>query len=206
MSPGYDRADQDDFRRTITGRCLACHTAYAAPGQGSNLTTSEPLFGDRIPEGIDCQRCHKPGRAHVEAAGSGQARKEAIRGSIMNPATLTRDRQLEVCMQCHLETTHFALPSEILRYPQQPFSYGPGESLRESILFFDYAPDTGHGDTFDIVNAAYRMRKSACFRSSRMTCTTCHDAHSVPRSEDAVAHYTSSVICPSGEPRMSCMP
>jgi tetratricopeptide (TPR) repeat protein len=187
MSPGYDRADQDDFRRTITARCLSCHTASPPPGQGSNLTTSEPLFGDRIPEGVDCQRCHGPGRAHIEAAGSGRATPESIRAAIVNPARLNRDRQLEVCMQCHLETTQFALPHEILRHPQQPFSYRPGQPLGDSIVFFDHAPGSGYDDKFEIVNAAYRLRKSACFRSSQMTCTTCHDTHS---SEQAAAHYT----------------
>jgi predicted CXXCH cytochrome family protein len=190
MSPGYDRADQDDFRRTIVSRCLACHTAYPPLGQGLNLATSEPLFGDRIPEGIDCLRCHGPGRAHVEAAGSGSATPESIRAAIVNPARLNRDRQLEVCMQCHLETTHFALPNEILRDPQHPFSYRPGEPLGDFILFFDHAPGTGYDDKFEIVNAAYRLRKSACFQSSQMTCTTCHDAHSVQRPEEATAHYT----------------
>jgi predicted CXXCH cytochrome family protein len=193
MSPGYDRADQDDFRRTITARCLSCHTAYPPPGQGSNLTTSEPLFGDRIPEGIDCQRCHGPGRTHIEAAGSGRATPESIRAAIVNPAKLNRDRQLEVCMQCHLETTQFALPHEILRHPQQPFSYRPGEPLGDSTVFFDHAPGTGYDDKFEIVNAAYRLRKSACFRSSQITCTTCHDTHSVQLPEVAAARYT--VIC-----------
>jgi tetratricopeptide (TPR) repeat protein len=190
MSPGYDRADQDDFRRTIIARCLSCHNAYPPPGQSSNLSTSEPLFGDRIPEGIDCQRCHGPGRAHIEAAGSGHATLESVRAAIVNPARLNRERQLEVCMQCHLETTHFALPNEILRHPQQPFSYQPGEPLGDSILFFDHAPGTGHDDKFEIVNAAYRLRKSACFRSSQMTCTTCHDTHYVLPPEKAAARYT----------------
>ena len=188
MSPGYDRADQDDFRRTVVARCLSCHTAYPL-GQGSNLSTSEPLFGDRIPEGIDCQRCHGPGRAHIEAAGSGHATPESVRAAIVNPARLNRDRQLEVCLQCHLETTHFALPNEILRHPQQPFSYRPGEPLGDSILFFDHAPGTGHDDKFEIVSAAYRLRKSACFRSSQLTCTTCHDAHSILPPEKVAAHY-----------------
>ena len=70
MSPGYDRANQEDFRRTIISECLFCHTSYPAPEQGFNLTTNQPVFGDDIPEGIDCQRCHGPGRAHIEAAGS----------------------------------------------------------------------------------------------------------------------------------------
>ena len=190
MSPGYDRANQEDFRRTIISECLSCHTSYPAPEQGSNLTTNEPLFGDRIPEGIDCQRCHGPGRAHIEAAGSGHASPESIRAAIVNPAKLNRDRQLEVCMQCHLETTHFSLPNEILRYSQQPFSYRPGEPLGDYELFFDHAPGTGYDDKFEIVHAAYRLRKSACFQASQMTCTTCHNPHSIPRGEDAAEHYT----------------
>src|SRR5579864_9350488 len=89
MSPGYDRPNQEDFRRTIISECLSCHASY--PEQGSNLTTNEPVFGD-VPEGIDCQRCHGPGRAHLEAA-SGHANLETIRRSIVNPAKLNRDRQ-----------------------------------------------------------------------------------------------------------------
>jgi len=195
MSPGYDRLDQDDFRRTIVARCLGCHDAYPPPGQGSNLTTSEPVFGENIAEGIDCQRCHGPGRAHVEAAGSGRASREYIRRAIVNPGKLDRDRQLEVCMQCHLETTHFSLPGDLVRYSHQPFSYQPGQPLGDFILFFDHAPGTGYDDKFEIVNAAYRLRRSACFRSSQMTCTTCHDAHSTMPPEEAVAHFTA--VCRS---------
>jgi predicted CXXCH cytochrome family protein len=188
MSPGYDRADQEDFRRTIMARCLACHTAYPAPSQASNLATNEPLFGDLLPEGIDCQRCHGPGRQHIEVA-SAHATLAAIRAAIVNPARLNRDEQLEVCMQCHLETTHFSLPSEILRDPQQPFSYRPGKPLGDSILFFDHAQGTGHDDKFEIAHAAYRLRKSACFRTSQMTCTTCHNPHAVLSPEQAATHY-----------------
>jgi predicted CXXCH cytochrome family protein len=195
MSPGYDRADQDDFRRSIAARCLGCHDAYPSPGQGSNLTTSEPVFGEHIPDGIDCQRCHGPGRAHVEAAGSGHASLDSIRRAIVNPGKLDRDRQMEVCMQCHLETTHFSLPGDLLRYSHQPFSYQPGQPLGDFILFFDHAPGSGYDDKFEIVNAAYRLRRSACFRSSQMTCTTCHDAHSTMRPKEAAAHFTA--VCRS---------
>ena len=195
MSPGYDRADQQDFRRTIVARCLACHTAYPVRGQTANLATNEPRFGDRIPEGIDCQRCHGPGLAHIKAATSLHATAASIRTSIVDPARLSRGRQLEVCMQCHLETTHFSLPSEILRDPQQPFSYRPGDPLGDSILFFDHAPGTGHDDKFEIAHAAYRLRKSDCFRESQMTCTTCHNPHAVSPPQDAAMHYTS--ICRS---------
>ena len=108
MSPGYDRANQQDFRRTIVNECFSCHNAYpqsAQPGRAPASRFADPVFGEQVPQGIDCQRCHGPGRAHAEAAGSGKATPETIRRLIVNPAELDRERQLETCMQCHLETT-----------------------------------------------------------------------------------------------------
>ena len=196
MSPGYDRANQQDFRRTIVNECFSCHNAYPQPcdhkagatcdSRASNFT--DPTFGDRVPEGIDCQRCHGPGRAHIEAAGSGKATPETIRRTIVNPARLTRDRQLETCFQCHLETTS-RMASRLPRYEHAPFSYQPGEPLSDYFGHFDHAPGTEHDDKFEIAHAAYRLRKSACFRSSRMTCTTCHNPHRIPRGEEADRHY-----------------
>ena len=64
MNPGYDRADHMDFRRKLDRECFFCHNAYP------NLDSQAPELALRgvIPEGIDCQRCHGPGRSHVEKA------------------------------------------------------------------------------------------------------------------------------------------
>ena len=53
-------------------------------------------------------------------------------------------------------------------------------------------PGTGREDKFEIVNAAYRLRRSACFLKSngKMLCTTCHNPHDIPRGEEAARHYT----------------
>lgn len=174
MSPGYDDARQEDFRRQVPDDCLLCHNGYPR---------------DTTVEGIDCQRCHGPGRAHVDAAGSGKATTEKIRATIVNPARLGRDRQLDDCMQCHLETTSLRLPNAIRRYGRAPFSYRPGESLSDYELFFDHAPATGFDDQFEVAHQAYRLRKSACFLQSRMTCTTCHDPHQALRGRQAIDHY-----------------
>jgi predicted CXXCH cytochrome family protein len=112
----------------------------------------------------------------------------------VNPARLNRDRQLEVCMQCHLETTSRYVPNTIRRYGRSPFSYRPGQPLGDYAIYFDHGKD-GHGkddqgDRFEIAHAAYRLRKSACFRASQMTCTTCHDPHQALRGQEATEHYT----------------
>jgi len=189
LNPGYDHANHPDFRREITHECVFCHNAFPEIAPGSDRVGSEPRFPGRMPEGIDCQRCHGPGRAHVEAARSGDP--QMIRKAIVNPAGWTPERQLELCMQCHLETTSTRLPHTILRLNRGAFSYRPGEPLADYALHFDHAPRKGWDDKFEIASHAYRLRKSVCFERSagKMTCTTCHDPHSVPRGESAVEHY-----------------
>ncbi|MFN7934909.1 MAG: tetratricopeptide repeat protein [Bryobacteraceae bacterium] len=179
MSPGYDRPDHQGFRRKISTDCMFCHNAYPA---NRNVTpASEPVFAGKLPEGIDCQRCHGPGRDHVEAATAGK--KDAARTAIVNPARLPADRSFEVCMQCHLETTSLPLPNSLLRFGRGAFSYDVGKPLVEFALHFDHGE--GRKDKFEIVSSVYRLRQSACFlKSGKMQCTTCHDAHR-PAREDA---------------------
>jgi predicted CXXCH cytochrome family protein len=194
MNPGYDRPDHEGFRRQVTYECMFCHNAYPAIPAGHERPFAEPVYPRTLPEGIDCQRCHGPGGRHVELAGSG-AERARVRGAIVNPARLNAERQMEVCMVCHLETTSFPLPNGIVRYDRGPFSFKPGEPMGAFILSFDHAPGTGREEKFEIVNAAYRLRRSACFLKSngKMLCTTCHNPHDVPRGERAVRHY--AAVC-----------
>jgi tetratricopeptide (TPR) repeat protein len=191
MNPGYDRPDPPGFGRNVTHPCMFCHNGIPDIPAASAEPGAEPVFPGRLPEGIDCQRCHGPGSKHVQIAESG-AKPEEIRAAIVNPARLSPERQMEVCMQCHLETTSAPLPTAIVRYERGPFSYRPGEPLGDFLLQFDHAPGTGREDKFEIVSAAYRLRRSECFRESAgaMQCTTCHNPHDIPRGEEAARHYT----------------
>jgi predicted CXXCH cytochrome family protein len=192
MEPGHDGASILPPRQ-IAYECMSCHNAYPRIPPGHEEPGAEPLYEGALPEGIDCQRCHGPGGNHVRAAQQG-AVAQAVRQAIVNPARLPADRQMEVCLQCHLETTSQPLPHSIVKYNRAPFSYKPGEPLANFELFFDRAAGTHHDD-FEIAHSAYRLRQSQCFLRSagKLTCTTCHNPHDIRRGEQAVQHY--NAVC-----------
>lgn len=163
MSPGYDRPDHSDFRREVSDSCLFCHSGY--PSRSNN----------ELAMGIDCQRCHGPGEAHASG-----------KGSIVNPAKLTPERQLDVCMQCHLESASRSLPEAVRRFHRPVFSFRPGEALGDYMLYFDFA-DRAIRDGITVNHSAHGMRESKCYLRSggRMTCTTCHNPHHVERGQAA---------------------
>ncbi len=191
MSPAYDRPDHSGFSRRITNRCMFCHNAYPQAQARDDAWEGGTRFPDLLAEGIDCQRCHGPGQAHVDAIRQGLS-AERVRGAIVNPARLSHDRQMEVCMQCHLETTSLRLPATLLRYGRGVFSYRPGEPLEDYIQHFDRAPGSGLEDRFEFASAAYRLRRSPCYMKSpgALTCTTCHNPHEPSNTAAASGRYT----------------
>ncbi len=197
MNPGYDRPDYAGSVRPIYYECMFCHNGYPKIPSGADRDLSQTRYLPPLPEGIDCQRCHGPGQNHVDKASKGDA-LEAVRAAILNPGKLSPGRSMEVCLQCHLETSNQKLPTAVVRLNRVPFSYVPSEPLGDYKVAFDRAQ--GNLENFEIAQGAYRLRASQCFLKSegKLGCTTCHNPHDVPRGAQATAQYNK--VCTNCHP------
>ncbi len=173
MMPGSDTA-HPQTRRFVSHKCMFCHNGYPNIPTANQASGSDPIFTGALPEGIDCQRCHGPGAEHVRTAG---------RAATENPAKLSPERWMEVCMQGHMESTSGRIPAVLQAFNRGTFSYIPGQPVADFAISFDHAPGTGHDRKFEAVSSVYRLRQSRCFPESagKLECASCHDPQNIPR-------------------------
>lgn len=162
-SPGY-RDGTANFTRPIAPRCLECHASSmkSAPGQVTNrYDMSQSILG------MTCETCHGSGRTHVarERSPMHRALASLFPSAIIDPARLPRARQLDACALCH---------GGIGTLRTAAFTYLPGQPLADHLA----RPPSSPSEDIDVHgNQVALLERSACFRSSNMTCATCHDVH-----------------------------
>jgi hypothetical protein len=161
-SPGY-RDGFVNFDRPIIPRCLECHATYfeALPPPSNRYATTGFALG------IQCEKCHGPGREHIAREASQEKSKavSASEAAILNPARFSRDRQMDLCAWCHAGHGQALVPS---------FSYVPGDSLERFIDLPRPDPEAAldvHGSQVEM------LKRSRCYSGSTMTCLTCHNVH-----------------------------
>ena len=163
VSPGYDVPFPPGFERPADIGCLACHIGSAEEVEGS-------LHRIRFHElAIGCERCHGPGREHVDAAKSDRE-EDVVRSTIVNPGLLSKTLSEDICAQCHLRGDATAYLAGM-----GPMDFRPGAPLTS--VRIDYSVDTSH-DQMKVVGHVEQMRLSRCYtQSGELTCITCHDMH-----------------------------
>ena len=168
LSPGYENINMR-FNRPIVEECMHCHNDY-----NKFEKFSVNRFTEHIAEGISCERCHGPGQLHVEKhkTPNRESDKYNIDKTIVNPAHLSADLQMDVCRQCHLQGE-----ISVFKAGKSSIDFRPGMKLNtiKTVFIEDKLPK---GD-FRIASHGGRISLSACFIESdgAMTCTTCHNPH-----------------------------
>ncbi len=178
-SPGYPNGSAD-FSRPVNPGCMECHSTFLRALSADPLTNRYDR-ASFVP-GISCETCHGPGARHVAAQKSAVSPGDKS-AFVLNPATLSRDRQVDLCALCHNGIQREALAPA--------FSYVPGEPLAN--YFKPIASDTvEHPDVHG--NQVGLLQRSRCYLSSpNMSCSTCHDVHAQER--PAVAYSDRCLTC-----------
>jgi hypothetical protein len=175
-SPGYVDGNVN-FDRPVTPRCLECHATSFESVPGLNVANQYQRTGMIL--GVTCESCHTSGREHVTRERS--PLRAVLPSEIVNPARLPRERQLDQCALCH---------GGLGTLRTEAFSYVPGQQLAQHLELRIPSPDEPvdvHG------NQVALLERSRCFRSSQMTCATCHDVHRPQR--DVVALSNKCLTC-----------
>lgn len=167
ISPGFTN-QTFYYDRPIGSRCLECHASYVNKKvtQTSGITTDEEMERGALLYGIDCERCHGPGRQHAVFHLENPAEKTAKFITIYK--TLSRKQKMDACGVCHSGNTLVAQKSV--------FGFTPGDNLddyyaQDFVSFGGGNPDV-HG------NQTNMLMGSNCYRKSKdMTCQSCHNTH-----------------------------
>ncbi len=165
-SPGPAYVDgKANFDRAVAPRCLECHATWMESVPDLRLVNR--YRPETAILGITCERCHAAGREHVTNERS--LLHATKRVAIVNPARLSRARQMDACGQCHGGLGEPKVPS---------FSYVAGKRLEDYLSLgsnADHATVDVHG------NQVALLSRSKCFRNSQMTCISCHNVHKPQR-------------------------
>ena len=148
--------------------CFGCHTTQISspPGRSIDASTMIPT--------VSCERCHGPGRAHVEAARRGaQAGSPELRLPF-GPGRYSTDALLRLCGDCHRHPSKID-PSRI-------------------------RPDNPNLARFQPVG----LLQSRCLIESGggLDCVTCHDPHA--RASSDHANYRAVCVSCHAEPDGGC--
>jgi hypothetical protein len=169
LTPGHIRK-MNEPGRTPTGLalnaaglldCFECH------GTRTALPVNKTLAPETLIPNISCERCHGPGRGHIEAARKNQATGGETRSLAMHfSGGESGPAQVAMCGHCH------RLPGMI-----------PTDWIRTDNATLARFPSVG-------------LSFSACYTKSggALSCTTCHEPHG-RTSKDTASYEATCLGC-----------
>ncbi|MFM9945380.1 MAG: multiheme c-type cytochrome [Bacteroidia bacterium] len=187
LPPGFEKGRNSRFARIIDEECMSCHNSMPKVE-----TESDNKFIS-IGKGIDCERCHGPGEMHVNLRMQGKAikSKDGIDRTIINPAKLSWQLQVDLCQRCHLQG------NAVLQVGKRFTQFKPGMKLSD---YFDVFMPKYENNESEIIMASHaqRLQLSKCFIKSNkggkqlsLTCINCHNPH-VSVKETGVAQFNNA--------------
>lgn len=195
LCPGYED-NNDYFSREIDRTCVFCHNARMERQPGARNVYVEP-----IPDGIDCERCHGPGRLHVARWARGETPTGKGDPAIVNPKRLTAPLRMQICFQCHLGDSKST--ERVARVDATLEDWRPGQPIAAAMVPFRFSETTLHD--FGLSAQVDRLLLSRCFLESqgKLECVTCHDPHVTVYRKDRPADFFTSK-CIGCHARESC--
>lgn len=184
--PGFEGGNNTRFSRKIGLECMSCHNALPEmhPGSENRFT--------QVPAGISCERCHGPGSIHVseKMAGIIIDTAQATDYSIVNPAKLSPDLQIEICQRCHLQG------NSVLEPDQNFYDFRPGMKLSDVMTVFLPRYEGGENQ-FIMASHADRMVQSECYIATDggFNCISCHNPHVSVHATEAQQYNQSCLSC-----------
>ncbi|HXB40090.1 MAG TPA: tetratricopeptide repeat protein [Bacteroidia bacterium] len=210
LPPGFENGVNTRFTRKIGLECMSCHNALP-----DFVLGSENKY-NKVPDGINCERCHGPGSVHVQQRSTGSKIDTAnyIDYSIVNPSKLSINLQFDVCQRCHLQG------NAVLKEDKSFFDFKPGMKLSDYIsVFLPKYKNTD--DEFIMASHADRLKMSQCFIKSfnpkevknklkpykdALTCVTCHNPHISVKATGSEVFNNACKNChqPGGKSNLDC--
>ena len=194
--PGFENGNNSRFERKIGLECMSCHNAMPT----SFVAGSENKYTE-IPRGIDCERCHGPGGAHVRKIMAGNITDTAknIDYSIVNPKKLPTQLQFELCSRCHLQG------NAVLDSGKSFFDFKPGMHLHE-VMDVDLPRYSDSEDQFIMASHVDRFKMSKCFEAGKgqFVCTSCHNPHVSVKKTGVSSFNKTCQNCHGGKAQIDC--
>ncbi|QNI32960.1 tetratricopeptide repeat protein [Alloacidobacterium dinghuense] len=177
MKPGLESITEMPPALHMQASCMRCHMSAVQQSDPGTINHYNGL--PFLHAGITCEACHGDTQRHLATGG---------KAAVINPAKLDADRRDSICISCHLEGD-----VSVERPGRSAIDYKPGESISDYLSFYVYE---GKDATRRGVSEVEQLSMSKCKRTSgdKMSCTSCHDPHYTPASQQRAAFYRSKCL------------